>query len=433
MGFQEAAVRWMKIAPQWLQMVAIFLLAEPSLLAADRQPRAEEYVARLTRINEGFTNLRMEQARLLEREKEAVRELEKSKARLTEASGRAFLIQGQVRTTLQRIEGLRREMNSTDMKQRNDRAIRRQIEDLERSIVNLNNELAVIEVAVEKERMRGNGLANDLETASTSLANIRRSGLAQLNEFYMLADVFGRLSRDEHRAAVAALTDFINADDENVGARLVRGIAQHRLGNAAEAEADISSVTTVEGPLQAVAFMARGELRMAVGKEREGRGDIGRANKLTGKQPDSRVLLHRAWLECCDGKYSTAETSLKKAIRLGGSDIDVERLLALTQISLPASTANAKSALEHAQRACEITKSKDWICLEALAAAHAAAGDFTAAVNVARQSLELATGENRERCAASLQLYEQSQPPQLTWMRLARLEERVARPSPKSK
>jgi len=60
-------------------------------------------------------------------------------------------------------------------------------------------------------------------------------------------------------------------------------------------------------------------------------------------------------------------------------------------------------ATEFAEHACRVTTYRNPVCLDTLAAAHAQAGDFAAAIDVAQQALDQAVAMRNEALAAEIQ------------------------------
>lgn len=405
--FQSPCLR--HIAP--LFVLAVIACDSSTIRAFDANPKLDDYIARLERVNAGYTAFKQEQQRLVERIAALNVEIQKSRGELDAVVDESAKLPGRIDFNQLKIEELRRDRGQSN---------RRKIDDLRRTNNELSNRLKVNEARIAQERSRIKELAADHSKASDSLAKVRTQYRDQFDEFYKLADPYGRFSMGELPPVIAKLTQFIIDDNENQGAFLIRGIANRHLGAIAEAESDFNAAIEAEGPLRALAYISRAELRIAFGTEREGRLDIGNSTKLMEKQTDSRVVVFRCWILLGDKKYSAAQSDLKKALRLGGSDADAHRLLALVYIALPDTAGNTKASIEHASRACEITKSEDWLSLEALAAAQAAAGDFESAVATIGNALSLASDENRKRCEASLMRYQEKQPPDLASMLLTR-------------
>lgn len=286
------------------------------------------------------------------------------------------------------------------------------------AITNLSNQLTRIQVSLREEQMRLVVLNTDLNQATVRRETIRRDGMKHVEEFWKLADPFGRLGADEQRQVIAATSALIDADADQVGARLVRGIAYRHVGQLAEADADLTRVAETPSPLQAVALAARAELRFAQGNETQGKADIGKATSATKQRPESRVQLYRGWILCGQEKFDAAQTEFVKGLRLGGMDADAHRLLALLSATTSPARSTAKDvqdAVDHGKRACELTKSQDWLSLDALAAAQAAAGDFEAAIDNARLAVNLSPADRRAQCEQRIALFTAKQRLTLDW------------------
>ena len=73
---------------------------------------------------------------------------------------------------------------------------------------------------------------------------------------------------------------------------------------------------------------------------------------------------------------------------------------------------DGKSAIKAAQKACELSKWKDWRYIDTLAAARAEAGEFDQAISYENQALALATDQPDlvRKAKERLQLYQQHKP-----------------------
>jgi serine/threonine protein kinase/Tfp pilus assembly protein PilF len=134
------------------------------------------------------------------------------------------------------------------------------------------------------------------------------------------------------------------------------------------------------------------------------------ATELDKTSVDAHVLLGAALQE--KGDAGEAIAAYRAAIRLGPNHSRAHNNLAWLLATGPDRVRDGKQAVEHAARACELTGWKDPVCLNALAAAHAEAGDFDRAVAFQKQALASGASEApwskayRER----LNLYERKMP-----------------------
>jgi serine/threonine-protein kinase len=74
---------------------------------------------------------------------------------------------------------------------------------------------------------------------------------------------------------------------------------------------------------------------------------------------------------------------------------------------------NGEKAVECATKACQLTQETNWICLDALAAAHAEAGDFDGAVQWANKAIQCAPASSQEAIRGHIALYQDKKPNRL--------------------
>ncbi len=112
------------------------------------------------------------------------------------------------------------------------------------------------------------------------------------------------------------------------------------------------------------------------------------------------------------GKVEEAAAHFAHALRLNPTSAAVHNNLAAIMASWPETKyRDGKRAVESATRACELTKWKKPEFLSTLAAAHAEAGDFDAAISSQTRALELLTDERqRDDFRSRLVLYQAKKP-----------------------
>jgi Flp pilus assembly protein TadD len=115
------------------------------------------------------------------------------------------------------------------------------------------------------------------------------------------------------------------------------------------------------------------------------------------------------------GKNGLAVAHLAKSIELAPDNTDVLNNLAWILATVEdAGVRNAAEAVEHAERACEMTNYERPEMLDTLAAAYAAAGRFSEAVETATKAAKLADSADQKELTAKiearLQLYKAGQP-----------------------
>jgi tetratricopeptide (TPR) repeat protein len=115
------------------------------------------------------------------------------------------------------------------------------------------------------------------------------------------------------------------------------------------------------------------------------------------------------------GKFIEAVTHYDEALRLEPNSVDPLNSLAWLQATHNQTQIyNPQRAVQLAKKACELTGYKNATLLDTLAAAYAAEGSFTEAVNYSEKGLELAKSSGNSQLAAQIQkrldLYKIGQP-----------------------
>jgi Flp pilus assembly protein TadD len=149
------------------------------------------------------------------------------------------------------------------------------------------------------------------------------------------------------------------------------------------------------------------------GKFDDAVGHLTEALRLNPQFAQAHYYLGKALLQ--KGKTSEAVTHFEEAFRLSPDSFDVMNDLAwLLAASKETTIHNPDRAIKLAQRACELTDYKEPDLLDTLAAAYAAAGDFSKAIETAKKALELCQSPEqntlKEEIEGRLVLYKAGKP-----------------------
>lgn len=246
----------------------------------------------------------------------------------------------------------------------------------------------------------------------------------------------------------AALADFERAialDENNWKALFNRGVSRALAGKLDQAEADLDRVIELR-PGFSKAWLNRAQLRYQRGQYREAAADYGQLVRLRPKdqsllvdallgrghchymlrQFPQAVADYNAALEIDPANvlaytyrgdvrfdqqsYGLAAADYRRAVDLPGAGARTYLSAAWFLATCPSSRyRDAELALAAAQKALELSGEEDGRCLEALAAAHANAGDFEKAVAYQTKVLERAA-HNDAGAARRLALYRAGRP-----------------------
>ncbi len=162
-------------------------------------------------------------------------------------------------------------------------------------------------------------------------------------------------------------------------------------------------------PSLAVAHRGSGRACHLVGRLDEAINHYNAAVRLA--PDDAYAAASRADLLTDLGRYADARAEYERAIELDPQSSQAYSGSAWLLATCPDNLVrNSGIAIARANKAIELSEEKDAVSFDALAAAQANAGDFSAAIETIRQAVELAPAEEREVYEDRLLLYQHAKP-----------------------
>jgi len=222
---------------------------------------------------------------------------------------------------------------------------------------------------------------------------------------YALAEVLYRLLVADHRRQ---LPDFIRnahaADAGDSAARTSLG-----KGVAVIAAQFLGPGAWEPMPPDAPAWVRRGVLYLSRKQYARAIGDFEEALRCSPRL--AVACTNRGFARSQLGQLLEAIADYEQAIQLDPLDFTAHNNLAWILATCSQEVyRNGQRALDHANKACELTRFTEWYCLGTLAAAHAEVEDFKEARRYAKEALRLAPPDEQAGCQGRLRLYVQRKP-----------------------
>lgn len=208
-----------------------------------------------------------------------------------------------------------------------------------------------------------------------------------------------------------AITDFshtITLRPRYANAYFNRGEMHYQMEDFEASIEDYSQAIQLDGQ-DIAAWNGRGHARFRLGRFEPALEDFNRALQLDPRH--AAALANRADVHYELGRFAEAVRDLRAALDIDGQLGHAHLSLAWILSTCPdESLRDPVAAVRAAEKAIELDGDSDHRYLDALAAAHASAGNFGKAQEVVRRAIERAPPDEAARYAARLALYEDYRP-----------------------
>jgi tetratricopeptide (TPR) repeat protein len=252
------------------------------------------------------------------------------------------------------------------------------------------------------------------ESLEKKLAQTIAQGEQLGEQLIWFSDPFDRLQLGNQDSAVEALQTAITVQDGRYSSpflHLALGLERMRLRQYQAASAEFQTAaalgTAVSARLVSISAASQAMLLDRSGQVGRSRAMFNTVARSAADPGSVRLFYANALL--AHGEQRHAMLELKQGLTASPNDPRLHEAMARLLVSNPKpAMPSIQDAVEHARKACKLTKSPSWTFSETLALALAAAGDFRGAAESAREALELAPAEATAMLQGNLDEYERA-------------------------
>jgi tetratricopeptide (TPR) repeat protein len=292
----------------------------------------------------------------------------------------------------------------------------------------LQANLAQVTSQIALTRQMLTGIEMQVEQAKQLQWRLSQDAAGPVEEWVSLCDLFGRMGPKWHQKELTLLDQWILDEPDLWQQYLARGIARLNVGRRDQTQAiedlkvaDRKASHTALAPKASALVTAVEAYALCKGDNvREGNKRFAGAVKLDPQFWTPYFI--RGWSKLFRGSYPEAKADFQIALRLSRTtpkaEAQAQEAMAFLLAACPRdSVRDGEKAVEHANKANDLSKGKDWVCLDTLGAAYAELGDehkeaadFDTAAKWASRALQVAPVERQESLSQRIALYQEKRP-----------------------
>ncbi len=283
-----------------------------------------------------------------------------------------------------------------------------------RRLISLQKQETAIEAQMAAAQKKTEPLLPQWNTARDRKIEVSKAVSGDLAvkraEWLWLCDPLGKLGAGPHRDSIEMFTQQVDEDDRFVLAYLARGFDYLHTKRPTNALADFAKVAELDESLAEAAAAARGWAYTRMGENSLANQEFRKTQKPKSDSPLVELLYGGIYAE--QQKDTIAENHFRAAVDGRGEDLPQthEALASFLAAHFPGDARCAKLAIREATKACEMTDWSQWMYLDTLAKAHAAAGDFQLAIGWTEKAIQRAPQDDHAELQKQIALYKSKIP-----------------------
>lgn len=250
-------------------------------------------------------------------------------------------------------------------------------------------------------------LEQSMKSVHQRLIDLSQDAKQLLAKAFWSSEPTGSLSTDGYDAMAVLFTSWQQESDIHAATLSLRALARCNQRSLEQAFDDAQRAVYLD-PSFGFPLAVQGYVKCQSGNSTEGIPEITRAIRLDGTQPYGYLLRCLAHHDA--GHHEAALADASRVARLA-ENVPWGRALMSRALSAPVSEIrDAAAAVTAAELSCQLSEEESWFCLDALAAAYAAAGRLDDAVAAQRRAVTIVPDRFREECRQRLAMYQANKP-----------------------